>query len=110
MNIKDFVKDCMIKSFLDEQDEFKYENVYLEYTCYPEPYFYVVKECDEDPQCCSTDNCFPVKVYMDKFKERWMMAMIKDISNEIVKKLDKTPLEMKIDIIRHQVFELGKIQ
>lgn len=100
----------MIQAFLDEQDEFKFSNVYLEYTCYPEPYFYVVKECDKDPQLCNTDNCFPVKAYMDEYHERWMRVMIEDICNEIEKNLEKTPLDLVLEDIRHKVFEIGKPQ
>ena len=109
MNIKDFVKDSMIQAFLDENEEFKYYNVYLEYTNVGDPYFYVVKECDEDPQICG-GVAFFLKDYFDRYWEKWMNAMIDDISREIEKNLDNTPLERKLEIIRHQVFELGKIQ
>ena len=107
--IRDFVRGAMFMSFEDNGDEFKYQFVYLEYSAYPEPMFMVVKEePGKDPKIYGGKEYW-VTEYMDKYQERWMKAMIKDITDQIQIKNNEAKMERKLDAIRKKVYEISKI-
>lgn len=97
----------MFRAFMDNGDEFRYNNVYIEYECCDEPVFIVVKEGDEDPKL-SSGIAFCMSDYTKEYQENWMKAMIEHISQEIEKNLEKTQLDLILDDIRLKVFDIGK--
>lgn len=112
MCIKDFVKQCIIDSFLGKQDEFKYANVFIEYVVneHLEPMFLVVKECGIDPLMVEGIDSvsFPVNSYIKEFKDKWMVVMIDHMTKEVENKLEPTHLEVMLEEMRKKSFDIGK--
>ena len=108
--IKNFVKQCIIDSFLGKQDEFKYANVFIEYVVdeHLEPMFLVVKECGVDPLLADGSVSFPISDYIKRFHEKWMKVMVDDITNEVEKNLEPTHLEVMLEEMRKKSFDIGK--
>ncbi len=78
--IIEFVRTAAIKSFQDDGSEYRYKTLYLEYEKSPEPIFYLAKDEPGKDQ-------YHVKDYMDKYGQLWMMELICDITDGIVKRL-----------------------
>ena len=108
--LKDYVKQCIIDSFLGKNDEFKYANVFIEYVTDGnlDPMFLVVKECGVDPLLAEGSVCFPISDYIKRFHEKWMEVMIDDITNEVEKNLEPTHLEVMLEEMRKKSFDIGK--
>ena len=107
---KDFIENCIIKSFLGKQDEFQYANVFIEYVTDGnlDPMFLVVKECGVDPLLAEGSVCFPISDYIKHFHEKWMRVMIDDIADEVEKNLEPTHLEVMLEEMSKKSFDIGK--
>ena len=113
------VEQSMVNAFMKRQDETRIGNMFIEYTFYPEPYFFVVdgSKTDIDP-ILSDGPAFVMNDYIKRYGEGWMVMMVKDISAEIEKHIERdlftldkneeSKLDALLDEIRHKVFEIGK--
>lgn len=110
--IKLFVERSVTDALLKKQEEFKYANVWLECDGYPEPYFWIAPETKTDPIIKQGDvKGYYLKDYMDRYYDKWLVMMIKDIAEDIeaaMKPDETTKLEQMIDDMRHKSFDIGK--